>query len=67
MYKAYFMAYLCVNLKNKSPLFYQQKWVYLGIAENCNSGHANYDKTIEISPTDKIEELYFMEEEVGRG
>lgn len=35
-----------VNLRNKScPWFYQQKWVYSGIAGNYNSGQASYSKT----------------------
>lgn len=38
-----------VNLKNKSLLFYQQKWVYSGITENCNLGRASYVKTIDKS------------------
>ena len=27
-------------------LFNQQTWVYSEVAENCNSGHSSYDKTI---------------------
>lgn len=34
-----------VNLKNKSPLFYQQKWIYWAMAQNCNSGHARSRST----------------------
>ena len=34
-----------INLKNKAAkLFYQEKWVYSGIAENCNLGYASYSK-----------------------
>ena len=36
-----------VNLKNKtSSYFTNKRWVYLGIAENCNPGHASYGKTV---------------------
>lgn len=33
----YVVLILHVNLKKKTQLFYQQKWTYLGIAENLNS------------------------------
>lgn len=32
-------------LKNTS-YYTRKKSIYLGIAKNCNSGHASYDKTI---------------------
>ena len=52
-----------VNLKIKSYFICKN----LETAENCNSGHASYGKT--ISKSNKGEECYFMEtkEEVGRG
>ena len=45
----------------------QQKWVYSEIAENFNSGHTSFGKT--IGKPHKGEERYCMEkeEEVGRG
>lgn len=57
---------LPVTLRNKSQLFYQQKWIYLGIAENCNSGQERYGKT--ISTVNEEEERYLTEkkEEVSR-
>lgn len=33
------------TLKIKRVLFYQQKWIDSGVAENSNSGHASYGKT----------------------
>lgn len=48
-------------------LFYQQKWVYSRIAENCNLGQACYIKA--KGKSNKGEEHYFIEKkvDVGRG
>ena len=35
----------CWPWKEKSQLFYHQKWIYLGIAENCSSGQASHSET----------------------
>lgn len=35
----------CWPWKEKSQLFYQKKWIYLGIAENCNSGQASHSES----------------------
>lgn len=56
-----------VNLKNKSQLFYQQKWIYSGIVENCNLGQASSGKNNGKSKKQKRGALYFMEEEVKFG
>lgn len=47
-----------VNLKN-SQLFYQQKWDYSGIAENCTSTQASYGKTIGKSGEPKRQPLFY--------
>lgn len=63
MYRALWHAF--VNLKNRSPLFYQQKWVYSKITENCNSGHANYGKTIDKSKKTKERNFSLWRRKLG--
>ena len=38
---------ILLTLKIKLPVVLSAKWVYLGLAENCNSGHTGYGKTID--------------------
>lgn len=56
-----------LTIKKKVNDFTGKKWIYLGITNNCNSGHANCSKT--IGKSNKGKECYFMEkmEEFGRG
>lgn len=58
-----------INLKNKAAkLFYQEKWVYSGIAENCNSGHASHSKTIGKSGEESRVLLFYKGKRgVGEG
>lgn len=48
-----------VNLKDKSQLFCQQKWVYLGRAKNCHLGHASHVKTTGNSREQKRGTLFY--------
>lgn len=34
-----------IHTKNKIPSYFTRKWVYSGIAGNCNSRQASYSKT----------------------
>lgn len=52
-----------VNRKYKTSLFYQQKWVYLGIAENCTLGQASCGKT--MGKSGKESGSFFVEEGVS--
>lgn len=51
-----------VNPKDKR-LFYQQIRVHLGMTENCNLGHAKYDKTMGKSHKQRREMLFYGGEE----
>lgn len=41
-------GYNTIDLKTEQ-LSYQQKWVYLGTAKNCNPGHPSYKRTRVMS------------------
>lgn len=46
---------------------YQQKWVYLGMAENCNLGQACLSKNPRHILRSKREDAYFTEEKEKLG
>ena len=50
-----------MTLKIELP-FYQKKWVYLGITENCNWDQASCTKTIIGKSGNKGDEHTFIEE-----
>lgn len=57
-----------INLKNKTcQLFYQQKCLHLGIAENCNWIQASYGKTLGNSREQRRGLFFYRGKVVSRG
>lgn len=61
---------MVLTLKIKQS-FYQQKWIYWGITENCSWRRASYGKNVSFAcyckSSNKGEEWYFMEKQEEDG
>ena len=57
------------DLKNKTPSYFNSKWIYSGIAEELHFGTSDLLQKPQASRTYKREECYFIKkkEEVDKG
>lgn len=54
-----------VNLKNKASSYFTIKRLYLGRAENCNTGQASYGKTTSTYTEQRRIDCFTEEEKLG--